>query len=124
MRRASMRILGSAFAICLVLSLAGCGGKSNADKIVGTWEITKSESDAPKGATVEFTKDGKIKMTAKVEGHEISMEGTYKVDGDKLTTTMKMGNKEKTETAKIKSLDDSTLKIEDEKGKVDEFMKK
>jgi uncharacterized protein (TIGR03066 family) len=139
-----MRVLKLALTACLVLALSACSGdtkkdkdgkgkdgkngkpageKSNAEKIIGTWEVVKSE-EAPPGAIMEFTKDGKMKMTAKIMGKEQTMEATYKVDGDKITVTMKAGGKEKTETATIKTLTDTKLVTEDEKKKIDEFKKK
>jgi uncharacterized protein (TIGR03066 family) len=38
----------------------------NKTKIVGVWEVAKGE--LPKGSTMEFTKDGKLKVTINVEG--------------------------------------------------------
>jgi uncharacterized protein (TIGR03066 family) len=117
-----MRILWS-FVLCLtIVALPACSGGKNADKIVGTWEAVKGE--VPAGSTIEFTKDGKMKLNIKAGGQTISVEGTYKVDGDKLTTTGKgPDGKEKTETVKIKKLTDKELVIEDEKGKTEEFKK-
>jgi uncharacterized protein (TIGR03066 family) len=93
-----------------------------AGKIVGTWKPTKGE--IPASTTVEFTKNGKMKLNIKAGGRTISLEGTYKVDGDKLTTTGKgPDGKEKTVTVKIKKLTDKELVIEDEKGKTEEFKK-
>jgi uncharacterized protein (TIGR03066 family) len=128
------------------LVLAGCGGNranktgvttgpegttraethaeaSNADKLVGVWEVVKSE-EAPPGATIEFTKDGKLKMAVNVKGKEMTQEGTYKVEGDKITSVQTFGGKEHRETAIIQTLNDTTLVTRDEKGKVDEFKRK
>lgn len=144
-----MRVLGFALTACLVLSLSACSGKSdkdkgsgsgsgsggrsssvtptaasNAEKIIGMWEVTKGEM--PPGSTVEFGKDGKMKMTMKVPGGKppVSMEATYKVEGDTIKSTMKAGGMEKTETLKIKELTDSKLVTLDEKNTTDEFKKK
>jgi uncharacterized protein (TIGR03066 family) len=94
-----------------------------ADKLVGVWEVVKSE-EAPPGATIEFTRDGKMKMTVNAQGKEMTLEGTYKVDGDKITSIQTFGGKEQRETATIQTLDDTTLITRDEKGKVDEFKRK
>ena len=132
-----MRGLRFALVAALVLSLhaAGSGaakeeGKNkaadNAKQIVGKWDLVKA-TDLPKGtkATAEFTKDGKIKFDLEVMGQKVSAEGTYKIDGDKLTTTLKgPDGKEKTETDKIKKLDETTLIFEDDKGQVAEFKRK
>jgi uncharacterized protein (TIGR03066 family) len=136
-------VLRMTLAGCLVAVLAGCYSSttkppagtpttpktepvaaSNKEKIVGVWEVTKA-AEAPPGATIEFTKDGKLIQTAKVEGKEMKMEGTYSVEGDKITSTTKgPGGKEAKETATITKLTDTELVTKDEKGKTDEFKKK
>lgn len=140
-----MKLFRMAVVAVLAVGLAGCGGAStgntkntqtsgkapepekrasNKDKLVGTWEVTKSK-DAPPGATLEFTKDGKVKMTAMVEGKSMTMESTYTVDGDKITNVTKgPDGKEKKEIATITKLTDTELITKDEKGDLDEFKKK
>ena len=144
-----MKILRSTLVACLVLGLSACSGSSekkesdkdgnkkgesdkgnsgpiNADKLVGTWEITKS-AVLPPGtkATVEFTKDGKMTMTATVQGKTFTQSGSYKVNGDKITATQKgPGGQEKTETDTIRILDDTKLVIVDPMGKVEEYKRK
>src|SRR5262245_47647479 len=69
--------------------------KDNAKLLVGTWEVTKSFDKGPAvGTSVEFTKDGKVKVKTKVEDKDVQREGTYKVDGDTLTLLIKRDDKE------------------------------
>src|SRR5260370_684748 len=99
-----MRVLCLATVACFLSVPAQAQDKKNAEKLVGTWTVTKSE-DAPPGALLEFSKDGKLKLTVTVEGKTISVQGTYKIEGDSIKVTMKgPDGKEKTETAKIKEL--------------------
>jgi uncharacterized protein (TIGR03066 family) len=120
-----MRILGvtllMAAGLALVIGLGGtavAGGKTdNAKKIIGTWKIIKSDEPIPPGATVTFAKGGKLSLHIDIKGKEINLKGTYKVEGDKLTVTMKMGDEEKSETNTIQKLDATTLIIVDEKAK-------
>jgi uncharacterized protein (TIGR03066 family) len=119
-----MRVAGAGILLCATLLLSGCGKKSNADLIVGKWELTKAVEGVPAGMVTEFTKDGKVKATVNLGGKDLTMEGTYKVDGDKLTVTMKMGQMEKSDTDKIKTLNDTTLVIENSKGQTEEFKRK
>jgi uncharacterized protein (TIGR03066 family) len=58
------------------------------------------------------------------DGKETSTPGTYEVDGDKLTTTLKVGDKEAKQTLTITKLTDSEMSTKDEKGKTDEYKKK
>src|SRR5690349_19928197 len=52
------------------------------EKIVGSWEVTKSEEPPPPvGAVVTFGKDGKMKVTRKQDGQDVTLEGTYAVEG-------------------------------------------
>jgi len=95
---------------------------SNKEKILGSWEVTKSGSGIPPGSIFEFTKDGKLKITVKADGKEVTVEGTYSVEGDTITSAGPKG--EKADKNKIKKLTATELVTEDEKGKVDEFKKK
>ena len=124
-----MKSLRSVVACCLVLSLAGSllaaekDAKTNKDKLVGVWEVTKSEN-APPGATVEFTKDGKMIVSIKDGDKTIKVEGTFTVDKDSITSVLKVDDKEMKETVTITKLTDKELVVKDAKGKVDEFKKK
>jgi uncharacterized protein (TIGR03066 family) len=124
-----MRVLGGALLASLALVLAQSGPlvkaqqATNAEKLIGIWEVTKSD-DAPPGATVEFTKDGKIKIVVDIKGKTLNVAGTYKVEGNKIRTTLKFGPKEATEVLIIKTLSSTMLVTQDEKGKTDEYKKK
>jgi uncharacterized protein (TIGR03066 family) len=55
--------------------------------IVGKWEAVKSVSknDLPAGPVVEFTKDGRVKVTVKEDGREEAHAADHKLEGSKLT---------------------------------------
>jgi uncharacterized protein (TIGR03066 family) len=95
-------------------------------KLVGKWELTKStDPKAPKGATVEFTKDNKVNVVAEIEGMKVEFTGTYKVDGDKLTVKLSFGGgKDNEDTDTIQSLTDERLLLVDKDKKENEFTKK
>ena len=97
------------------------------DKIVGVWEVVKAdktEGVPPVGTVIEFTKDGKMKVTHKnKEGKEETAEGTYTIDGQKLMVTIKFGDKEAKHTVTLKKLTDTELVGEGEKGTA-EFKRK
>lgn len=111
----------------LMISLAGPASaadeKIDKNKIVGVW--VPKDAKSPPGTTVEFTKDGKVKMHIPLEKKDFNIDGTYKIDGNKFTITLKgPGGKEKTETETIKTLNDTTFTTVDEGGKVTEFTRK
>jgi len=98
-------------------------GKIDKSKLVGTWKMTKTDSDDPPpreaSITVEFTKDGKVVVVFGLMCKELKMNGTYKIEGDKLSTTMKSlkDNKDKTDTMTIKELTAKKLvTVEKKKG--------
>jgi len=95
-----------------------------ATRLVGTWELAKSGGDLPPGTIIEFTKDGKLKAVLKADDQEITIEGTYKLDKNKIEVKVKVGEETVEETVTIKRLTDKELEVEDKEGKVDTFKKK
>jgi uncharacterized protein (TIGR03066 family) len=99
--------------------------KANRQKILGVWEVTKSDDGTPAGTTIEFTKDGKMTVKAKVGDETLTLEGIYKLERDKVTLTYREpGGQEMTDTATITKLTDKELILKDDKGKIDEFKRK
>jgi uncharacterized protein (TIGR03066 family) len=125
-----MRVLGSVLAVCLVFVLLGEGRrvesqKDNAAKLLGVWKLVKSGGkEVPAEITIEFAKDGKEVRLVKMGDKEFKLEGTYKLDGDKITSVTKFGGKEITEVHTIQTLNDTTLITKDAKGEIDEFKRK
>lgn len=122
------RVLAAvAFTVVFVAGASADDKKIDPAKLVGKWELTKSESgNAPKGAIVEFMKDNKLAITVDVNGKSVTLNGTYKVDGDKLTVTIKPpdGGKEDSDTDTIKSLTDDKIVLIDKEKKETELTKK
>src|ERR1043166_4473979 len=86
----------------------------NAKLAVGTWDIIKShEGGPPKGGVVEFTKDGKIKVSGEQNGMKQAFEGTYKI-----------GDSENSVDLTIDRLDETTFATTSKNGKVELTRKK
>lgn len=126
---------GTLMACAAAVLVAGGGRAADKDKdkkidpakLVGKWEISKTEDTnaPPKGTVIEFTKDNKITMTAELDGKKIEFAGTYKVDGDKLTIKMSLpGGKDVEDTDTIQSLTDDKLVTVDKEKKTTELTKK
>jgi uncharacterized protein (TIGR03066 family) len=117
-------------AVGVLVVLLGTAARSQdktdyAKLIVGTWEVTKAdENTVPVGSVVEFTKDGKMKVTAKEGGAEMKLEGTYKVEKDTFTFTLKAGDQDLSQTITISKISDKMLATKDKDGKVVELTKK
>jgi uncharacterized protein (TIGR03066 family) len=118
------RLFAVALGVLVFGLAAGADDKDdNAKKIVGTWEVTKSGSDLPAGSTVEFTKDGKLNVVIK-DNDTVKLDGTYKVEKDKLTVKLKAGDQTIEETVTIQKLTDKELELKDKDNKVDVMKKK
>src|SRR5262245_51676167 len=120
----AMRYLAAATVVCLVGASAMADEKADKAKLlIGTWEVSKAdEGTIPVGSTVEFTKDNKIKVTIKAGDQENTLDGTYKVDGDKFD--IKFGDQEQTLTITIKKLTKTELTTTNPEGKTVELKKK
>src|SRR5580692_1668155 len=59
--------------------------------LIGRWEDT----DPPKGGsyTIEFFKDGSVTIIGMYPGVDLRADGTYKVDGNKITMKLDSGTK-------------------------------
>lgn len=122
MRKLGFVVLAAALGLCAGTARAQ---DDNAKKIVGVWELTKSASnELPIGATIEFTKDFKLSAIIKDEKGDIRLEGTYKIEKDKLTVKVKVSDQNLEDTLTIKRLTDEALEVEDKEKKVDVFKKK
>jgi uncharacterized protein (TIGR03066 family) len=95
-------------------------------RLVGKWELTRStDKGAPQGAVVEFTKDNKVLIAITTGGKQDKYDGTYRVNGDKLSVKLNdPESKDKEDTDTIRTLTDDKLVLIDSNGKENEFTRK
>ena len=86
--------------------------KIDAKKLIGKWEPKEK-----KEIVIEFAKDGKLLVTMTGDGKDTKLEGTYKLEGAKLTTTVKIGEMERVRTRTISKLTDTEMVSSEENGK-------
>jgi uncharacterized protein (TIGR03066 family) len=121
-----MKGIVGAVAVAFVFAGAARADDKKIDpaKLVGKWELTKSGAgELPKGTIVVFTKDNKVTVSITAKDMKLDIAGTYKIDGDKITFTIKMGDVESSETNTIKTLTDDMVVFVDKDGKEDELTK-
>jgi uncharacterized protein (TIGR03066 family) len=109
--------------VAVVLVLA-CGATAADEKIDGKKLIGKWEPKTPKkgeNMTMEFTKDGKLIIVGELNGKEMKIEGTYKIDGDKLSFKLKFGDLDIEETVTLTKLTDEEMEGKDKEGKAESF---
>jgi uncharacterized protein (TIGR03066 family) len=99
---------------------AGQDSKIDAKLLVGKW--TPKEEGKEGDFYVEFAKDGKLVFTAG-GGKDIKVEGTYKLDGDKLRLRVKFGDLEKDEYRTVHSLTKTELVSSEGKGTKDTLVR-
>jgi uncharacterized protein (TIGR03066 family) len=118
-------ILGCGLAVVLAVT-AGVSAddkteKVDGKKLIGKWEPKPDDGKKAENFVIEFAKEGKVSFTA--GGGAIKADGTYKLDGNKLLLTLKLGDMEKSMTRTISKLTDTELVSKDEKGKEDTLVR-
>jgi uncharacterized protein (TIGR03066 family) len=124
-----MRALGVILSGWLLLGLAGVSAADNKpkppakdaekedkkakidkEKLIGAWEVTE-DAVGEKGTVFEFAKKDKITLSAKKK--KAGLDGTYKLDGDKLTWSVGMaGVKVDSPPMKVTKLNEKELVLE------------
>jgi uncharacterized protein (TIGR03066 family) len=122
----TMLMIATGVSVLLLASSAVRAEEKDAAKLlVGKWEATKvDEGTLPQGTIVEFTKDGKVKITAKKGDEAFDLAGTYTFANHKLTVKLKMGDEEKDHTVTVKKISETEFLAEHEDGKSITFTKK
>jgi len=122
---ASKLLIAGVF-LCLLGGLGRGDDKPDYAKLlVGKWEVTKSDPrTVPQGAVIEFKKDGKVTVTAKIEDKEMSFEGTYKLEGNTFTLVMKVGEMEHSNTITIVKISAKEMSTKDKDDKIVELSRK
>jgi uncharacterized protein (TIGR03066 family) len=123
----TLRFLAAGAMFCaLTVGVRGDDKKAdNAKLLVGAWEVVKADKGTVKvGEGIEFTKDGKMKLTPKVGEKDETIEGTYTIEGDKFTFMVKVGDDIRKQTLTIKKISETEMSITDEEGKAVELKRK
>jgi len=113
----------------MVVVLNGCARAADeadvAKFLIGKWEVTKAdEGTVPEGSIIEFTRDGKVKASIK-KGESLEVtEGTYKVEKDTVTVTMKKDGEEQSKKVTISKINEKEMTCKHDDGKVVELKKK
>jgi uncharacterized protein (TIGR03066 family) len=106
------------YMICAPLVLAFAGltfaeDKIDPTKLVGKWE----DKNPPKEGrvTMEFTKNGNITIIGVYKGVDLRADGTYKVEGNKITMNLDSGTKHEEVITIDKLTDDEFTHTDSEK---------
>lgn len=89
------------------------------EQVVGSWEPEKAPPNGK--ASIEFLKDGKLKMRIEVQDQKIEIDGSYKFTADdSMELEMTFNGQTKKETIKLAIAED-VMTTTDSKGKVEKF---
>jgi uncharacterized protein (TIGR03066 family) len=117
------RVIG--VAVVLVLACGARGAQEKKDEpingklLIGKWEpkvLKKGEL-----TSIEFTRDGKLIAIAEVGGKGARAEGTYKLEGNKLTFEVTYTGETTKETVTLLKLTDDEMESRDKEGKIDTY---
>jgi uncharacterized protein (TIGR03066 family) len=110
-------LLGCAAILALCLGVFADEKKDviDAKTLIGKWSL--KGLDKGESVVLEFAKDGKAVLIAEQGGKEERAEGSYTLDGNKLTLTMRIEGKDEKQTLTISKLTNAELIGANEKGK-------
>lgn len=91
--------------------------KIDAKKLIGKWRL---KEDKEAGMILDFGKDGKVTTILKLKDKEDKSTDSYKVEGNTLIITEKVGGKDVTNKATILKLTDTEMVTRREKAKEDD----
>ncbi len=114
-------LVGCVVILALAVTATGQDKKIDGKLLIGKW--APKEDKKGLSMTLEFLKDGKLALAVDFMGKTEKIDGTYKLDGDKLEVVIKFGGDEKKDTLTIKKLTETELETTDSKGKTDTFTK-
>lgn len=122
-----MRAVIASVAVLLLVGFAGAADekkdeKVDVKKLLGKWEPAKPEKDAPV-MILEIKADGKFTLHVTFMGKTEKVDGTYKVDGNKLDVEMKIGDKTEKDSLTVVKLTDTEMVTKGKNGK-EEALKK
>lgn len=112
-----------ATALSIVALFAACAtADDKSAKIVGTWELTKTDRLASGGSfVIKFAKDGTATSQFGTPRMKTVQGHTWKIDGDKLTIISKDDATFKFETATITALTDKKMTVKQKDGSEEEY---
>lgn len=116
-----MRVLIGLCALAAVCGAVAADDKKDekfdAAKLLGKWE----PKEAKKGEefVLEFDKGGKMTVRGTLDGKPQTLEGTYKLDGNKLSFELKAPGETIKETITLLKLDDDELEGREKDGRVE-----
>lgn len=115
-----MKILQIAMATLMTVVLTTAASAADNKKLlIGKWEATKvDEGTLPKGTIVEFTDDGKLKVTAKKGDKDETVTGKYTADADSFTYTFTFDGMDRSQKITIKKISETELDTANPEGKV------
>lgn len=114
-------LVGCVVILALAVTATGQDKKIDGKLLIGKW-VPKEEKKGL-SMTLEFKKEGKLAFAVDFMGKTETIDGTYKLDGDKLEVVIKFLGEEKKDTLTIKKLSETELETTDSKGKTDTFTK-
>jgi uncharacterized protein (TIGR03066 family) len=122
--------LGAALAAVLCLGTGLLAEDKKADaidakKLIGKWQLKPAKGDKKDSAHLhmEFGKDGKVTESVSIGGNEDKDVMPYKVDGNTLTITDKVGGKELDRKLTITKLTDTELVLKSKSGEEDKYVR-
>jgi uncharacterized protein (TIGR03066 family) len=91
------------------------------EKVIGKWNLVKSNGTEVSDTKIEFTKDGKVTITLGTGDDKIILDGKYKITKEGIDYEIDHELHKKKEVLKILKLDENSMSTEDPDGIKEEF---
>jgi uncharacterized protein (TIGR03066 family) len=106
--------------LMLISPLAGLvDDKIDGELLIGKWKPEKPPDGVDK-IVIEYLKGDKMKVELTAQGMDITGEGTYKLEGSKLSIDVEIGGNNLKQTRKIVKLTKDELIMKGEEGNEEE----
>jgi uncharacterized protein (TIGR03066 family) len=108
-----------AFAVVCLLLAPGAAPAADPklEDLLGKWELTADAAGIPKGSVFDFQKEGKLVVTAEVDGEKKTFDFKYALKEKLLTLTVG----DKSDTTEVTKLDEKELVCKDKDGTTAKF---
>lgn len=120
-REMGMRAILASVVLLVCVGLTSADEKIDAKKLIGKWEPGQEKKDGK--VVLEIMDKGKLSISITVGEKTQKVDGTYKLDGNKLDVELAFGDNKIKETLTVLKLTDTEMTTKDSKGK-EETMKK
>ena len=110
-----MRVVVAALALVAVSTGLRADDKMDPKQLLGKWELVSGKGKGDDaGITLEYLAEGKVKGELRIAGMTDKMDGTYKIDGNKIRLTTRDKGRENTSVITVLSVSETEMVVSED----------